>query len=404
MANAAIRTDAVHDGASAARFDFRAQLNASAYFASPDVLKPADDNSNVIPFPAVGGATTATANPPRESETPATPPSPGIAARVAPRVTIAAGCISMMAAIGAGGRAITQTHTRWYALSERQQAEACHSHEWATRFSIMIGIYSCPDAASLETAAKESLRKGDALEALRTLDYAASLAPASPSIRLNRGKAHVALKHVAEARADLESASRLDPRAAEPLYLMGRLAYDFRPTGGDARESLDRAIAAYGEAIRRDAEYVDAYMGRAIAFEARGANGDSAKAEADWTNVARLDDRHVAARMALARRAYARSNFRQAVEMYEAVLRIEPIHRAAAAGRAQSTKMWSDQQRRSAQNAAAGSARGYFAAAPRAYMASPWPLGFFQNQFVAPADYDDDADDATPNGNANCPR
>jgi tetratricopeptide (TPR) repeat protein len=107
----------------------------------------------------------------------------------------------------------------------------------------------------------------------------------------------------AASRADWDACKGNDPDhsiAACTRIIQGRgetaknsaIARRYRGLAYQRKDDLDRAIADYGEAIRLDPEYAEAYYGRGLTYRNKG---DLERAIADYSEAIRLDPKLAAA-------------------------------------------------------------------------------------------------------------
>ncbi|MGE5180345.1 MAG: tetratricopeptide repeat protein [Bacteroidota bacterium] len=135
------------------------------------------------------------------------------------------------------------------------------------------------DAPALIALADTAMAAGDANGARRILDRALATAPESAPVHLARGRFFTAIRRYKDAKDELDRAASLDPRSAEPAYLLG-IAY---LASGDK----DHARAAFAHAAALDPGHVRARDALASLlegrYEAAGIPGDYAKIAARTT-------------------------------------------------------------------------------------------------------------------------
>jgi len=131
---------------------------------------------------------------------------------------------------------------------------------------------------ALTGRALSRLRRGDLDGAIADCDEALALDPTTADAFHYRGLARTLAGDPRAAAADLQRAVELEPRAP-PWFDLGNALSDV----GD----LEGAVAAYGEAIARRPDYVDALHNRGLA---RGELGDPAGQVADLTRALEIDD------------------------------------------------------------------------------------------------------------------
>jgi tetratricopeptide (TPR) repeat protein/membrane protease YdiL (CAAX protease family) len=162
-------------------------------------------------------------------------------------------------------------------------------------------------------------RKGDHAAAIRDLTEAIRLNPIEAEFYANRAWAHSLRMEFAEAVRDAEHALELDAKCA---FAAETRASACSSLGGQAydRDRFDEAIAHFGEAIRSNPRFTNAYSGRGMS---RGMKGDSAGALEDFNAAIRLDPRIAAF---YANRAWAHSlrmEFAEAVRDAEHALELD---------------------------------------------------------------------------------
>lgn len=100
------------------------------------------------------------------------------------------------------------------------------------------------DPFSIEASrrvASIQLARDDADQALARLDQTIEMAPADAEVLLLRGRAHLALRHVPEAVADLRTASLRLPQRPDVHFFLA-LALDAASRPGDALKSAEQAL------------------------------------------------------------------------------------------------------------------------------------------------------------------
>ena len=139
-------------------------------------------------------------------------------------------------------------------------------------------------------------RAGDNDGALYHYREAARLAPWDPAVRHAFGVHLSELGRMAEARVELEAATRLDRTLVEAHYDLGVVLEDL----GEGRQ----AEAAFRTALKLDPNHADAHNNLGVIFAQRG---DLAAAAEQFAEALRIDPDHRNAAANLARARAARS-------------------------------------------------------------------------------------------------
>jgi tetratricopeptide (TPR) repeat protein len=94
----------------------------------------------------------------------------------------------------------------------------------------------------------------------------------------------------------------------------------------EQNQQWHEAVEAYGQAIRLDPEYVEAYSGRGVI---RCRRGDYAEAIADYSEVIRLDPKNVSAFVNRGIARHYKGEFDAALVDYEQAIRLDPMNLSA---------------------------------------------------------------------------
>jgi tetratricopeptide (TPR) repeat protein len=216
----------------------------------------------------------------------------------------------------------------WWRDSARLRAEKCISPAIPTKLFIWLRQYECPSADSVIAESASSLRDRRYQEAIDGATVVLRAAPSVPALVV-RGKAHAALGHVTEMKADLEAAARLAPRSYEVHFDRGTAYYSAssRPRQG-SRALLEQAKASFSLALMIEPGSAEASHSLGLVYVALG---NDVAAEAHFRHAIRHSDRRYAEpRVELALVYFRRGQLGRALATVDRVLDYSPGHSKAS--------------------------------------------------------------------------
>jgi len=155
--------------------------------------------------------------------------------------------------------------------------------------------------------------------AIEDLTQAIRLDPDNTKTYVERGIAYRKTRLFTRAIDDLTKAIRLDPNNAK-TYVERGIAYYFI--------NRNKAIANYTQAIRLDPNLIEAYTSRGRAYLFKVFDFDLAIT--DYTEAIRLNPNDADAYNNRGYAYYQKGDYKQAIEDFETMLRIDPNHRFAS--------------------------------------------------------------------------
>jgi len=180
-----------------------------------------------------------------------------------------------------------------------------------------------PTVAELDRRAEALLEQGKGTDAVPLLKQAVGLDPKSIQTRILLGRAYISLRQFPDASQSFQAAVDLSPKEPEFLYYLG-LAQSNETKFTAARSSFNRALELSPSDVRYRIALADSYLqekaylpARRSLLEALGFAPDSPDVHARLGDLNEQENRHV-----------------EALEEYDAALRIDPKSVGAMLGRA----------------------------------------------------------------------
>lgn len=137
--------------------------------------------------------------------------------------------------------------------------------------------------------------------------------PDSPDLYVRRAAALLALSRTAEARADAESALRLQPDYARAFVIRGAAV--------SALGEIDAAVADYSRALELEPMLAEAYVSRGEALVALSRHDE---AQADLLRAIELEPTQADARVQLGAVLIEQERFEEAIRQFEEAIRLDP--------------------------------------------------------------------------------
>lgn len=170
-----------------------------------------------------------------------------------------------------------------------------------------------PTASAYSHRARVHCYQGEFAQALADSDRATRLDPTLAAAWCNRGRAHAALDQVDEAIADFDRAIRLDAKLA--------VAYSHRGRAWTEKGEFERAVADCDTAIRLDPQSSVAYYYRG---RARHRQDDRKRAIADFTRSIGLNPHYVPAYNHRGIVYTERRQYALAIADFDAAIKLDP--------------------------------------------------------------------------------